>query len=200
MIQSFILIFAFLTNNYRTSNLKRSNFHENKIQSQYNNFRNLLENDTVSDIVYSHSNDENKGMSNHQKHIKIIIILVIVVASLTVIVSSIFLIMCLKKKCKKKKEEQEISKNDNSNVKNKKLVEMSNVFSSHYFRRTFPIKRFKTFSCKNFSVSKNLGINPIQDIMEIQHHEQDDEECPKKNNEYSDITFLSDKDIKDNDL
>ena len=36
--------------------------------------------------------------------------------------------------------------------------------------------------------------------MEIQHHEQDDEKYTKKNNEYSDITFLSDKDIKDNDL
>ena len=111
MTKSLILIFA-LMKTYMTSNLKRSNIHENIIQSQYNNFRNLLENNTVSDIVYAPSTEENKGMSNHQKHITIVIILVIIVASLTVIVSSIFLIIYLKKKCKKKKEEQEINKND----------------------------------------------------------------------------------------
>ena len=187
MLKSMILILIFM-NEYFASNLYKNNIYENSIQAKDNNCRTLLGNETLSESINSHFDNDKKGMSKYQKHIRIVILVVILVASITAIISTIFLILCLKKKCKNKKEEQEAresSNNDIPNFKNKKSIEMSDLSfkRGNYFRGSIPMKRNKTYSSNNLYTSinlgsnKNIGTNPIN----VQNINEEKEEESSKN-------------------
>lgn len=179
---------------------------------QYTNLRSLLQNDTFNSV------SQKNETSQFQKHITLIIIISIIIACLVVIISSYFLIVYIRKRCKKKKEEEkgknEGSKN-NSNSKNSKkditAIEMSNINSSgkNFFKKSTSIRRNKTLSFNNtirlssikLKSNNKININFNNDDKIINSNQvKNNEEIPKKNNEFSEFTFRSNSDTKDNDF
>ena len=182
-----------------------------KLKPKYNHHRFMLQNDTVNSYY------KKEEISDYQKHINLIIVIAIIIASLAALISSIFLIRYIYKKCKKKKEEEiekekEKEKNVNNSKKSKKekmSYEMSNIFSSgkNFFRSSTPIKKNKTFSFNPLmssikvrsSYKIKLNINNEDKIIN-NYDEPKNESTPKINNEYSEYTFRSNSDTKDNDF
>lgn len=193
--------------------------HFSKLKAQYHNLRKMLQNETITEIY------QNEGASDYQKHIKMIIIIAIIFASIGALIGSIFLILYFCKKCKKKEEEKseknEESKDINNHTSNskmsrrhKKSLEMSNIFSSfrnssgkNIFRSSIPLKKSKTFSVNplmssiKLKSSHKIELNKYDEDKIINNNDtQNIEEKDKKQKDYSEITFTTNSDIKENEL
>ena len=184
------------------------------INSQYNNKRNLLQNDTLTTLT------QKESLSDYQKHIRLIIIIAIIIGSISFLIGFIFLILYIRKKCremKEKKEEESKEKskdavNSKKSKKDKMTLEMSNINSrgKSFLRGSTPIplNRNKHLSFNPLSNSIKLrnsykiklNVNDMDKIINNNIEEEKSEDMPKINNEYSDYTFRSNTDYKDNDF
>ena len=167
-----------------------------KIKTQYNNIRNLLQKDKFN------STSEKNGMSEYQKHIRLIIITAIIITFFAVLISSYFLILYIRKRCKKKNKEVKAKNKKNKNIsKSKKSIkdimsnEIDNINHSekNFLRRSLPVKKNQVRNSKLINFNFNND-----DKITNSNEEQSNKKTPKKNNEFLEFTFRPSSNIKDN--
>lgn len=202
-------------NGYWDKNQKKCILYS-KLKSKCHNLRKMLQNDTIPYISLKEENSE------YKMHIKMIIIIAIIFIGLAALIGSVFLVLYLRKKCKKKKEEKNEKKEESKDISNfisnskmsrrgKRSLEMSNIFSNgkNTFRTSIPIKKNKTFSVNPLMSSIKLrschkielNINDEDKIINSNNNdEQNIGEKAIKQKDYSEFTFCTNSDIKENDL